>query len=373
MAVPTHSSQVLVDEGNRAFVVQWISRYRRDRPPKCLLLLGPCGCGKSTLAELCLAENLYTVLRVDALEYTGKRGLERQLQATERNPLRQAFLVEDPQRMAPDGGLLALTKFVKQAGRTPVVVICETTKKTSIVQLTSSSEVVVFQKLPAARLSKHFHIGRELCAEGDLRQLSQAGGGRLPRSVPDRHMELYEAATRLLAGVEVGNHRSRGDDQTLINMTQANYTQLAGNIHTCAAVASDLSEADVLWAAGDGDLAQEAVAVLGAVRPGQRVARTPRELRPDTVWTKMATMKTREKMLREAMPAFRVVGNEVGLDSIGLLQARWLEDVKHGRWSCIRAWAPEATVQQLTGIMRLHLGHDKSEALISKMRRALKA
>lgn len=375
MAEPTHSSQVLVDDGNRAFVVQWLRKYKQERPCKCLLLLGPTGCGKSTLVELCLAENLYTLIRVDALHYRGRQGLERELRDAERNPLRQAVLVEDPQRLAPDGGLLVLSKFAKRATRVPVVVICDATKKTNITPLISACETVVFRAMPATRLSQHFVVDRKLCTRGDLRQICMARAVRLPQSERDFHMGLNEAAERALAGYKVSEHHSRGDDHTLVNMVQTNHVQMftqGDRLQTCVAVAEDLSEADLMPTTGDAGVSDEVFGILGLVRPGQRTAAVPPKLQPDVVWTKAATGKMREKVLRECTHAFNEAGNGLSLEGLGLVQARWLAATRDERWEVIRAWAPGASVQQLTGLMRLKLGRPYPEATLSKMRRALK-
>lgn len=374
MAEPTHSSQVLVDDGNRAFVVQWLRKYKQERPGKCLLLLGPTGCGKSTLVDLCLAENLYTPIRVDALHYKGRQGLERELRDAERNPLRQAALVEDPQRLAPDGGLLVLSRFAKKATRVPVVVICDATKKTTITPLLSACETVVFRPMPATRLSQHFGVDRKLCTRGDLRQICMARTVRLPQSERDFHMGLNEAAERALAGYSVSEHNSRGDDHTLVNMMQTNHVHLftqGDRLQDCTAAAEDLSEADLVPTTGDAGVSDEVFGILGLVRPGQRTAAAPRKLHPDVVWTKAATGKMRGKVLRDCTHAFNEAGNGLGLEALSLVQAKWLEAAREERWDTIRAWAPGASVQQLTGLMRLKLGRPYPESALSKMRRAL--
>ena len=365
-----HSSQVLVSDTNRAFVTQWIQGYATARPPKALLLSGPSGCGKSTLAELCLRQCSYDLVRVDASTYVSKKKLEARLQDASRLFLKQAVLVEDPQRLAQDGGLQALAQFCRKASRIPVVVICGRDREPKVQAIVSTAERVVFRAMPAARLAEHFGVDVELCAGGDLRQICMAKADRLP-SQADRHMELDEAACRLLQGqpVRQGLHLFRLDNQALGNIVHANYTHLTTGLAACAAVAEDLSVADVLSACGGDDL-DDIAGIVGTVQPGHRIRRAPKKLQTDVVWTRSAHRLARLRVLSGCRPAFEAAGTMVTPDSLPLLQHRLLQLAAEGRWQDLRGWAPEANVLQLTGLLRIGFG--KHEAAISRIRRALR-
>lgn len=370
MATPTHSSQVLVDEGNRAYVVQWIAKYKTVRPNKCLLLLGPCGCGKSTLAELSLAENVYSLVRVNASEYRSKQGLEQQLKDAERVPIKQAILVEDPQRLAPDGGLQVLATFCRKASRLPVVVVCEASKKPSIQSLMSAAEPVVFQPMSARKISQHFDVDLKATCNGDLRQVCLAKNSGFI-SERDRHVPVSEAAIELLQGVNVqsGLHLYRVDGQSLINIMHANYTKVSSTIAQCSDVSEDLSCADVLTDFTS-DMGTDIAGIVGTVQPGQRIRKAPSTLQTDVVWTRASSRLNRMRMLSASKHVFWAAGIELTAESIPLLQQHMLDLIGKEDWEGVRSLAPEATPQQLTSLMRLRLA--KSDAVVSRMRRALK-
>jgi len=368
----THSSQTCVSSVNRAFVKQWLAGYGKLRHKKCLLLVGPTGCGKSTLAWLCLKELCYSVVEVDASTYRNKKYLEQMLHDATRIPLKQAVLIEDPEALAADGGLQYLVQFCKRGTKLPVVVICGKNKKPRIQQLLPVAELVNFAAMSKSILSERFGVPPAWCVGGDLRQICIKKAGRLPQHDRDRHLDINEAASGLLNGqsVEHGLHLYRVDTQALGNIVHANYAQLVTDIHIAASVANDMSTADMLTDRSD-ELSMDIAGIIGTVQPGQRVSKCPSKLQPDIVWTKAAFQLARTRAVASAQHAFRAADTYLTIDSIPLVRNQMLELAQSSNWEGLRSWAPDASLQQLTAILRLGFG-PKKDTIISRMRRALK-
>ena len=364
---PAHSCEVLVSQVNRAFVKQWICSYAEKRPGKCLSLIGPCGCGKSTLTILCLREMFYTVVVIHAGNYRSRKTLELRLKDASRLPLKQAILVEDPEMLAGDGGLQVLNQFSKQASRIPVVVICNRAKKAKLQPLLVASEVVVFHAMTSSLLSKHFQVSPDLCGGGDIRQICL---GRTSGFVSHRdyHVDIADAASAILEGCTVdGKHLYRVDPQALCNIVHSNHTHLSKCIHTTSSVADDISTADLLVS---NDIDADYSAIIGTVQPGQRLRKPVTKLQPDVVWTKFAFQLTRLRLFNSTKAIFKASGTSLTFDSLPLIRDYMVAAATANDWPAFDAWAPHATTQHLTSLLRT--GFVKNDAVISRVRRHLK-
>ena len=366
---PCQSCNVFVSEVNRVFVKQWIGGYRKARPNRCLLLIGPEGVGKSTLAELCLREAQYTIVHVAAETYRNKKSLEQALKDATRLPLKQAVLVEDPHMLVADGGLQVLAKFCKQASRIPVIIICAASKKGKMQQLTSCAEKVMFKPMAAKQVAHRFGAPADVCKGGDLRQVCTYLQSRLPWFQRDWTCDVQEAGFKLLEGQAVndGLRMYRVDCQALGNIVHANFTDLVRDMRTAADVAHDLSTADVFGA----DM-EDMAGIVGTVTAGNRIQTAPTKPRPDLLWTKSSLRQTRMRGLASSSAAFVNGGNTLDLWSATLIRDKMLHAAVQGQAHDVLAWAPDATLQQLTNVMRLGIDSSKNEAVINKFRRNMK-
>lgn len=368
MEPPTHSCQVLTTDLNRAFVKQWVLRHSTARPKKCLLLVGPSGVGKSILAELCLRESAYDIVTVAADTYKNKRLLDQALRDTLHIPLKQAVVVEDPQVLVADGGLQALVQFCKQGTRVPVVVVCCRTKRAKVQQLLAHADQVNFSALPCKTLAKHFNILPSQCCGGDLRQIC-VNKGVVVGSAKDANLDVQEAATSLLEGQPVhrGLRMYRVDRQALENITHANYCDVVKDMGTAALVARDLSDADTIR--GE-DMAADVAGIVGCVTPGNRIRLSPKTLKPDLLWTKASFRQTRLRNLASARSVFASSGTVLDHYSLPLVRQRMLQAALAGDYRSVQTWAPDASLQQLTNVMRMSLA--KNDALVNRFRRSFK-
>lgn len=367
---PEHSHQVFTRDGDRVFVKHWVSRHHKLRPSKCLLLVGPPGLGKSTLATLCLRESHYSLISVAADCYRNAKGLAHTLEDALRLPLKQAVLIEDPQVLAADGGLQVVIKFVKRGTRIPIILVCCKSKKAKIQQVVSHADLVYFEPMPQKKLMQHFNVTAARCFDGDLRQISQhktQPWGEGPRVF----LDLPDAATKLLGGetVKEGVGVCRIDRQALQNIIHANYTDVVTDCQTAAAVAHDLSDADALSLQGEG-LHDDLAGIVGCVCPGQRIRQAPRQLRPDLLWTKFSLRQVRLRNLASSQHAFGACGTLLDVYTLPVVRDSMLQAADRGDHSKVLDWAPTASLQQLTTVMRMSLS--KTETTVNKFRRAVK-
>ena len=358
MSAPTHSSQVLVSAVNRAFVKQWIHKFSTCKPPKALVLLGPSGCGMSTLVRLCCKEEKREVVDMNASKYRSKKDIRQTIRDMLHLPLKRALVVEDPEAMVQDGGLSEFAVFVRRRTRIPVIVICNNKRRPKIGTLLQAADVVTFRYQPGSVVDTHF--GRP-CHTSDLRQATLVTGGF--QTQRDYHMDIEDSVKALMRGSDArfGLHHFESDEQGYINLVHENY-DVHGDISQAAQVAQDLSDADILT--------DKAAFFTGCVLPGTRLRKAPTVLRKDKVWTKQTMVLSRTRGLQEAIPFFYQAGTVLDLWSVPCVKAAMFRQAQSERWDSVSEWAPEATVVQLMGVLRLGFADD-SPAL-SRIRRGMK-
>ena len=364
MREPRHSSEVLVSDVNRAFVTQWIRKYAADRPGKALVLMGPSGCGMSTLATLCFRENCMDVISISGASYRGCKKLRLALHEALMLPLKRVVLVEEPEALVSDGGLSELAQFVRKKSRIPVVAVCNKHRKPKIGPLLQAAEVVQFAYLSRLTLTRKFGELPACVNSGDMRQITISLLSGL-KSERDYHMDVSEGAKSLLAGqrVQQAHCQFSVDGQTYVNLIHENYGSVSKDIHTAAAVADDISASDLL--------PEEAAYLTGAVLPGYRLRKIPATLRPDTVWTKQTFALTRWRDFRPAAEHFAGARNTVDIYSLPLIRQQLSELASKEEWEHFISWAPCASTQHFTTILRTGTGRQNT-TLLSRVRRALK-
>ena len=371
--VPATSADVLVSDINRLFVRQWLAAFATARPARALALIGPTGCGMSTLAELCLREAGRDVVRLDASTYTGRKGLRQTLATLLTLPIRRAVLVEEPEAMVADGGLSEVVAFVRANAAhrkaVPVVAVCNKHKRPKLGALLQAAERVEFSYMSRPVLLRHFARCRpEL--RGDLRQLS--ADNRLSEvSVPDRFADVTDATAAALAGDGALEERGLAypsDWPSIVNLVQENYASGGADIASLAAAADSISAGELLLAAGE----TEAAYYTGALLPGALVRTRPKKLATDKVWTNYATTLSRQRALRQARLLFQAGGATLDLDSLELLQAGLFALAREERWDGVWGWLPDpdAAVDALAAVLRLGRRADKQ--LLGRIRRAAK-
>lgn len=368
MHVPTQSQEVMVSDVNRLFVKQWISGYSKNKPSKCLLLLGPSGVGKSTLAELCLRESSYTIINVAGDTYRNKRTVERDVRDALRLPIKQAFVVEDPHVMVADGGLQSLLGL--RGTRIPVVIICAATKKCRIQQVLAHADKVIFNPLQPHVLAKRFGLSSDDCRGGDLRQICLRQAGGFTQSERDEALEIQEAGYCLLEGQPVteGLRMYRVDCQALGSIVHANFTDLVKSIEVAADVAHDMSTADIM---GGGEMADDLSGIVGTVTAGNRIRKRPTRPRPDLLWTKSAMRQTRLRGIVGSTNAFAEVHNTLDIWSLPVVRDAMLAAASAGDMEAVMKWAPNGTLPNITNVMRI--GYTKNDAIINRFRRTMKS
>lgn len=358
MTVPSHTSQVLVSAVNRAFVKQWIQKYPTSKPPKALVLVGPSGCGMSTLVHLCCKEEKREIVEMEASMYRSKKDIRHTVQDMLHLPLKRALVVEDPEAMVQDGGLSELVAFVRRRTRIPVIVICNNKRRPKIGTLLQAAEVVTFRYQPRKVVDTHF--GRP-CKSSDLRQASLATGGL--QTERDYHMDVDESVQALMRGSDArsGLYHFASDEQGYVNLVHENY-DVHGDISLAAQVAQDLSDADVLT--------DKAAFFTGCVLPGSRLRKAPAVLKKDKVWTKQTMVLSRSRGLKEAIPFFSQAGTALDVWSVPSVKAAMFCQAQSEQWGSVLGWAPEATVAQLMGVLRIGLADDAPA--LGRIRRGLK-
>lgn len=369
MLDPTHSSQVLVTQVNRATVSQWIRDFGIRRPNSVLLLIGPSGCGMSTLASLCLKEQSYDIVEVNAASYGNRKELKKLLQNCLHVPWKTAVFVEEPEFLSTDGGLIELAEFAKKRSRVPVVAVCNRNKRPKVESLVSGAIVVNFTYLPRAVLIRHFGDLPDNITNGDIRQIVIQLRSAL-RTQRDFHTDLTATASQLLSGRNLSEKfLFSHETNALINLIHENFLHSAKDARIAAMAAHDISSADIL---NNGET-QDHAYVVGTVMPGWRLQAQPGPLRSDVVWTKQTHALARSRNLQSVKACFQAAGTVLDVYSLGAVREKLLQAGSSGCTDEVIKWAPDATIPQMLGVMRLGVGV-KSRAQhnqLGRMRRLL--
>lgn len=363
---------MLVSDVNRLFVTQWVRGFDQARPPKALTLVGPCGCGMSTLATLCLRESRYDIVELNASTYPGRAALRLLLRDVLSLPIRRAVLVEEPEAMVSDGGLAELAAFAKGAPQrrkaVPVVAVCNRHKKPKVGPLLQAAERVDFAYLARSVLERRLGCRVPPGARGDLRQLTSGGLLGLP-SAPDSMTEVNEATTAVLEG-RGGRDAYPSDWPTVTNLVHQNYLGAGGDITAAARGAESLSAGDAM-AGGD----EEQAFLAGPVACGAAVRACPRTLAADKVWTNYATALSRGRGLQAAKPWFEAAGTVVDVHSMQAVRRAVLRGAAAEEWAGVAAWIhPSAGADEVVPILMgvLRLGPPSDRTAHSRIRRAFK-
>lgn len=365
MAPPQHSREVLVSDLNRVTVKRWIQQFAAERPPKALVLIGPSGCGMSTLATLCCKELCRDVVRVDGSGYAGRKALKDLLTSVLQSPIRRAVVIEDPEGMVTDGGLAEVVAFVRRKTRIPVLVVCNKHRQPKIATLLQAAEVVPFRYQSRAALVQHFGDFPKAC-QGDLRQI-ELSRTAFQASERDFHSDIGETLATVMLGEKVEQaHLFASDGQALVNLMHEHYCDVARDAQSMARVAADLSCAASLSAGG----AEEAGFLTGSVTPGLELRKAPTRKRKDTVWSKESYVRSRMRGLARVRHGFSVAGTELDEDSGPVVRQRLLMLAQENRWEDLAAWAPDLNTDDLMGLLRL--GFKPQESLLGRIRRSLK-
>ena len=378
-------------------VNQWI----RTRQKRFLMISGPSGVGKTTLAKLALTEAGLLIVDIPCSIVKTAKDFEILVRSVTD---RHALLVDELDVVEPTLGTI-VKDFAKTWPNVPIVLVCQKHAYGKPMDFAKVSEVVQLRRPNRTRAIEWIQsiVRKESIQEldaaslidqtkGDLSQIlvtlelnkgtsSASSKGPALVSKKDPPLDaigtvemLMCSASPLTASLAM---RLTSLDPTIVgSMVSENYVDIASDIHRAAEAADALSVADVMENQMYGHQCWELWdpwTFFGAVYPASRVRRnSTHAIRFTKIWSKLSNMYLRKGHL---MTLRATIGHGLDVDHVYALSRCMFATLApngSGADSMVRAYGRMVPYELVTFVLRLTMKTDLKQAAINKIKAAYK-
>lgn len=226
---PKSIDEVIGNNKEKKEIQQWLDQWKKGNPQKPLLLVGPAGIGKTTLAHL-IAEQFDESIELNASD---KRSQDEIMKTIGESSSSMSLFSQSHKCIILDevdgihgtndrGGVRAINEVIKKS-KHPLILIANDFYSKRLTTIKTKCQVIKMKKIRSPSINKLFkEIAKEEGIKANsvaLKELSKKSGGDL-RSALNSFQAIADE-DKLLEKEDIENISSKDDRSTIINAVTA--------------------------------------------------------------------------------------------------------------------------------------------------------
>lgn len=375
---------------------QWFRTFRDKgrEQARFLMISGPSGVGKTTLARLAAKENGFDVAEVPCSLVKSKKDLELSLRSVTN---KHACIVDEVDEIETQV-LSDVKDFAKEHPGIPLVFVCTKHAYGKPVDLVKHSELVQLRRAPRPKLVEWLQAiiqqeGLDVDpaflidqSKGDLKQilcmldLNRKPTGQILVSKKDPAVDAINAVEMLMCSSQplpmpVAMRLVTLDPNIVTTMVSENYLDVAQDLEGIARAADAFSAADMvdtkIYASQCWEL-WDTWTYFGAVYPAFQVRRqSTHDIRFTKLWSKMSNMYLRRGYMADLK---KTTSQAMDIDTVYAI-SRCMGSVllNQGAPDMVLRYGHMVPYDLVAFVMRLSMKSDLKQAMINRIKAAYKA